>query len=149
MKSFCFFIIFLLGTSISVFGQWENVADNVKSRKYFKRAEWFYKQRAAPYDTICVTQLNSEYKTEKEKALFSTEKVRNSWQQLGPKGIISYFPAHWGVSSGRCRGIDVHPYNPDIVYLGTASGGLWKTTNGGDSWNSISSSFTTNTFGAI
>ncbi len=149
MKSFHFLIIFILGTLTSSFGQWENVAENVKSRKYFKRAEWFFKQRAAPYDTICVTQLNAEYKTERAKTLYSHEYSKNSWLPLGPKGIISYFPSHWGVSSGRCRGIDVHPTNPDIVYLGTASGGLWKTTNGGDSWTSISSTFTTNTFGAI
>ncbi|MFH0733166.1 MAG: FlgD immunoglobulin-like domain containing protein [bacterium] len=150
MKSLNYLIVLIVwGMSVSIEGQWDNFPEDVKSRKYYKRAEWFFKQRAAPYDTINVTKLNAEYKTEKAKAILNTEELKNDWQPLGPKGIISYFPAHWGVSSGRCRGIDVHPTNPDIVYLGAASGGLWKTTNGGETWNNVSSTFTTNTFGAI
>lgn len=127
--------------------KWDEAPESVKSRKYFKRAEWFFRSRSVPFDTICVTKLNSEYR--KEKAKKTTEVFNNQWQPIGPIGIISHFPSHWGVSSGRVRGIDVHPTNPNIVYIGAASGGLWKTTNGGESWTSISENFSTNTFGAI
>ena len=41
------------------------------------------------------------------------------------------------MTSGRVMSIAVHPSNPGIIYVGTASGGLWKTTNGGASWSAI------------
>jgi photosystem II stability/assembly factor-like uncharacterized protein len=41
------------------------------------------------------------------------------------------------MTSGRVMSIAVHPSNPGIIYVGTASGGLWKTTNGGASWAPI------------
>ncbi len=34
-------------------------------------------------------------------------------------------------ASGRVSSIDVVASNPDIVYVGTAAGGVWKSTNGG------------------
>ena len=39
---------------------------------------------------------------------------------IGPAGM-----------SGRVTSIDAVYSNPDIIYVGTASGGLWKSTNGG------------------
>ena len=36
-----------------------------------------------------------------------------------------------GGMSGRVTAIDVKPGNPATFYVGTASGGIWKTTNGG------------------
>ena len=40
---------------------------------------------------------------------------------------------------GMQTGIAVHPRNPDIVYMASDNGGLFKTENGGDSWFSVSS----------
>jgi photosystem II stability/assembly factor-like uncharacterized protein/ribonuclease HI len=39
--------------------------------------------------------------------------------------------------SGRVADVDVVESNTDIVYVGTASGGVWKSTNGGLSWTPI------------
>ena len=41
------------------------------------------------------------------------------------------------MTSGRVMSIAVHPSNPGVIYIGTASGGLWKTTSGGASWTSV------------
>lgn len=41
------------------------------------------------------------------------------------------------VTSGRVMSLAVHPSNSAIIYVGTASGGLWKTTNGGATWTPI------------
>jgi photosystem II stability/assembly factor-like uncharacterized protein len=38
------------------------------------------------------------------------------------------------LTSGRVVGFAVHPTNPDHYYVAVASGGVWKTTNGGTSW---------------
>ena len=39
--------------------------------------------------------------------------------------------------SGRITAIDAVVANPDIIYAGAASGGVWKTENGGTTWTSI------------
>ena len=41
------------------------------------------------------------------------------------------------VTSGRVMTIAVDPTNKAIVYIGAASGGVWKTVNGGASWQPI------------
>jgi photosystem II stability/assembly factor-like uncharacterized protein len=52
---------------------------------------------------------------------------RNNWTWIGPGNI-----------GGRVRAILVHPSNPNIMFAGSVSGGLWKTTNGGASWTVVS-----------
>jgi photosystem II stability/assembly factor-like uncharacterized protein len=57
-----------------------------------------------------------------DMSLFHGMKPRN----IGPAGM-----------SGRVTAIAVDPRNYDVFYVGTASGGLWKTTSGGVKFNPI------------
>jgi len=41
------------------------------------------------------------------------------------------------ISSADVLSVAIHPTNSQIVYLGTESTGLFRTTNGGDSWEKI------------
>jgi photosystem II stability/assembly factor-like uncharacterized protein len=41
------------------------------------------------------------------------------------------------VMSGRVTSIDAVASNPDVIYVGAAAGGVWKSVNGGLSWNPI------------
>jgi len=55
------------------------------------------------------------------------EKLRNlKPRAIGPAGM-----------SGRVTAIDVVTNNPAIIYIGTASGGLWKSESGGVDWEPI------------
>jgi photosystem II stability/assembly factor-like uncharacterized protein len=47
-------------------------------------------------------------------------------RSIGPAGM-----------SGRVTTIDAVRHNPEIIYAGTASGGLWKSENGGIKWEAI------------
>lgn len=40
-------------------------------------------------------------------------------------------------ASGRITSFDVVLSNPDIIYAGTAAGGLWRSENGGSTWDVI------------
>jgi len=130
---------------------WDQVPSKIKDRKSFKRLEWFYRQRAFPLDTIPLTK----YFSEKEKQIaidklsLSKTKAQVSWGAIGPKSITSGWPFIWGNFSGRIRGLAVHPVDPNIVYIGAAAGGIWKTTNGGSAWQDLSNQFELLTFGAI
>lgn len=57
---------------------------------------------------------------------------------IGPAGM-----------SGRVTAISVVQKNPSIIYVGTASGGLWKTTSGGISWIPIFDTMKVASIGAI
>ena len=57
------------------------------------------------------------------------------WIPIGPAPIPNGQTT--GIStpvSGRVTAIAVHPTNPNIVYVGTAQGGLYRTTDGGTNW---------------
>lgn len=47
-------------------------------------------------------------------------------RNIGPAGM-----------SGRITAIDAVVADPNTIYLGAASGGVWKTTNSGASWESV------------
>lgn len=54
-----------------------------------------------------------------------------------------------GGMSGRVTAIDVVTNNPDVMYVGTASGGLWKSQSGGISWKPIFDNQPTASIGAV
>lgn len=53
-----------------------------------------------------------------------------TWSLLGPTNTTS------GI--GRVDRLAFHPTDKDIVYAGTTAGGLWRTTDGGANWSSLS-----------
>ena len=54
-----------------------------------------------------------------------------------------------GGMSGRVTTIDVVSDNPDVMYVGTASGGLWKSTSGGIKWEPVFNQEVTASIGAV
>jgi hypothetical protein len=67
------------------------------------------------------------------------------WTQLGPAPI----PVGANTNSGRTVAIAVHPTNPDIVYVGAAQGGVYRSLDGGASWTAIFDSALTLAIGAL
>jgi hypothetical protein len=61
-----------------------------------------------------------------------------SWTSVGPAPIPNgqTFNVQQPVS-GRVTSIAVHPTIPDIAYVGTAQGGVYRTLDGGASWTAI------------
>jgi len=41
------------------------------------------------------------------------------------------------LTSGRVADFAVHPHRPEVIYVAMASGGVWKTDNGGTTWEPI------------
>ncbi|HEV7743465.1 MAG TPA: carboxypeptidase regulatory-like domain-containing protein, partial [Pyrinomonadaceae bacterium] len=71
------------------------------------------------------------------KRRFAPESL-TAWTPLGPHPIPNGQTSDTSVPvSGRTIAIAVHPTDPDTVYVGTANGGIWKSTNGGDNWTSL------------
>jgi len=76
-------------------------------------------------------------------SLFAQEFKMDLIQDLKPRNIG---PAGM---SGRVTAIDVVHQSPDVMYVGTASGGLWKSTSGGINWDPIFDKELTASIGAV
>ncbi len=55
---------------------------------------------------------------------------------IGPQPMRNE-PWSRGSVGGRVSYILPHPTDPDIIYIATASGGVWKTTDGGTTWTPL------------
>jgi photosystem II stability/assembly factor-like uncharacterized protein len=70
----------------------------------------------------------------------------SNWIQMGPTAIpdgqtiSTYYgkPNIPKLVTGRITAIVIDPVNPNIIYIGTALGGIWKTTDAGRNWLPIS-----------
>ena len=73
--------------------------------------------------------------------------VGGSWTPLGPAPLPNGFS---GVPvSGRTVAIAIDPTNPNIVYLGAAQGGVWRSLDGGQTWATIFDAADSLAIGAI
>ncbi len=69
---------------------------------------------------------------------FMAAGITGAWTPIGPFPIPNGQTVGTSTAvSGRTVAIAVHPTNPDIAYVGTAQGGLYRTTNGGTSWTPL------------
>ena len=59
-------------------------------------------------------------------------------RSIGPAGM-----------SGRISAIDAVNADPNIIYVGSATGGLWKSTSGGVTWIPLTDSLPAASIGAI
>src|SRR5215471_5157559 len=68
-----------------------------------------------------------------------TDKFKNlEFREIGP-----------AVMGGRIDDFAVVESHPNIVYVGTASGGVWKTTNNGTTWEPVFDKESVSTIGDI
>ncbi len=76
-------------------------------------------------------------------SLFCQDFKMDLVQDLKPRNIGP------GGMSGRVTAIDVVHAEPDNMYVGTASGGLWKSTSGGITWKPVFDKELTASIGAV
>ena len=59
------------------------------------------------------------------------------WIPLGPKSMAPTYEPRSGHGMGRVNCVAFHPTNPDILWIGTPGGGVWKTYNSGKDWEPL------------
>ena len=64
--------------------------------------------------------------------------TETGWTSVGPGNV-----------GGRTRALLINPQNPSIMYAGAVTGGVWKTTNAGQSWTPLFDSQAVLNIGAL
>ena len=75
-------------------------------------------QRNYPNQAISSSKISQAY--EFQQALAKNRNTQANWEGMGPMNI-----------AGRTLALAFHPIDSMVIFLGSASGGLWKTTSAG------------------
>ncbi len=131
-----FFILCLGGLSVFGFLYLKNEPENqvkgkpdpisLLEKKHFP-AEHFYFQRSYPdleFDIDGYHKMLRSLSQTRNKTMAG--RLQSPWTLQGPANI-----------GGRLNSIAVHPTNSNIIMVGCAAGGIFKTTNGGSTWNPV------------
>ncbi|MEN0050294.1 MAG: T9SS type A sorting domain-containing protein [Bacteroidota bacterium] len=90
---------------------------------------WFYQQRAYPFQNInyqVYNQAAQQLQEQRKVKQLESRTTTSDWESVGPVNI-----------GGRVTDIALNPNDPNIFFVGTAVGGIFKTTNRGQSWKAV------------
>jgi photosystem II stability/assembly factor-like uncharacterized protein len=97
--------------------------------KQFKRWENFWEHRILKDGSFPSMAL---IKRGFEEAKSQEQTGESDWVSLGP---FNYeITSSWSAGHGRINTIVVDPNDPNTIYIGAPVGGIWKSTNNGESW---------------
>lgn len=98
--------------------------------KQFKRWEWYWDTRVnAETGEFPKTTTANEW-NDFVKKYPESKSVSGNWSQLGPDQSDGGY-----AGIGRINCISFHPTDTNTYWVGSPSGGLWKTSDDGQSWN--------------
>lgn len=114
---------------------WKNREIKGGGYKQFKRWEYRMERRVLPDGTIPAPDLVWNNFKAYEEAQPESFKSGTNWTELGPRILING-GGYDGL--GRINSLGFHPNNQNILFIGAASGGLWQSNDGGQSWTTHS-----------
>jgi photosystem II stability/assembly factor-like uncharacterized protein len=91
------------------------------------RKDWFFFQRKYPFDSLPTGARQLAWQARGE----DLTSLELAWQAIGPAPTTSAFPSNWGITSGRIDTIAISPTNSQLILVGGATGGIWRSTDGG------------------
>lgn len=103
--------------------------------------DWFVMQRAYPGESIPTEKYYAavkEVKTMRAQAAKSAKSLDVTWEEAGPTNI-----------PGRLTDLAIDPTNPSTIYIASAAGGVFKSTDAAGSWTPIFDDAGVQSIGAI
>lgn len=105
--------------------------------KIFKRWEHFWSSRInedgsfpAPEETLAAFE---NWQSAYNQQMHGIESESGDWEEIGPR-FKPFNGTGQPNGNGRLNCVEFHPTNANTMFVGSPSGGFWKTTNGGTSW---------------
>lgn len=115
-----------------------------------KRFNFYMAQRAYPLDTLPTGGFVAALEQTQAMLPIEAAETLPVWQNIGPAPMVASRIGQQKINvSGRIRALVVHPTDSNTVYIGAAQGGVWKTTNGGESWTPLTDNQASLSMGAL
>lgn len=86
--------------------------------------------------SLLTTSLHAQKKKKSDKNASAVDEAKHPLDELSLSGL-KFRALGPALTSGRISDIAIHPDNPYTYYVATASGGAWKTTNNGTTFQPI------------
>ena len=80
--------------------------------------------------------------------IFGSTTASTNWTSVNPSGM-KYLVTGGNFISGRTNSIAFHPTDPLTFYIASAGGGVWKTTDGGTTFQALTDNLTSLACGAV
>jgi photosystem II stability/assembly factor-like uncharacterized protein len=102
------------------------------------RERWYWEQRTYPAGRVPLAVHREVVRRELE-ATHALAGDEEAWTNLGPAPLLDITYGFDSVqnSSGRALALAIHPADPSTLLLGTAQGGIWKSTDRGATWRAV------------
>ena len=126
----------ILSDKISAFENYKSEHPYTKGNGYkpYARSLYFLEKRMPENDIFPSSALFSEWEKEKRKMMNSKISSSSNWHPLGPFDTPIILSNGKKRGNGRVNAIAFDPFDPNIIWIGSPGGGLWKTIDGGNSW---------------
>lgn len=101
----------------------ENTTNKLDDKMSQVPNDWFFRQRAFPFESINHNAYLLAIKSAELKRMETVNREEVEWDFAGPTNI-----------EGRITDIELSTDSPQAIYIGAASGGVFKSTNQGADW---------------
>ncbi len=104
--------------------------------KHFRRWQFAMEPHIGPDGKLTNYAVRNWEAARKSKLMQNAAQSRGStngnWEDVTPTQFSANYP-----NNGRINALAVHPTDPNTIFVGAAVGGLWKTSDGGTIWKSL------------
>lgn len=134
MKKILTLIILFVAIGTTYFFLSKEEIPEKKNRKGLISFDWWYDQRALPGNIIKPDGLGKAYQYTQQRMLaFQKASGEEPWESIGPDNI-----------GGRVLSLALDSDSSNVLWAGSASGGLWRSSTGGvgsDAWDYVNTGF--------
>ena len=106
----------------------DNPSEKDKDTSILRPAEWFFALREWP-----------DFHTDLHTYTDALKDARQSSAAAQSRDGFKGFSAPWKTEGpanigARINTVEIHPTNPNVIYIGYSHGGVWKSANAGQTW---------------
>lgn len=119
------------------FFQGKKLEESLETREYKKWLRKIGTNFDAQGNLLKTTTNNADQGIVKTAAS-QLKSATSSWTSLGPDRVDMVAPMQSGhTTQGVVRSVAIHPTNSNIVLAASVSAGIWRSTDGGSTWNCV------------